>query len=289
MKQFNCIFLLLFGLLTQSASAQIPNGDFETWDIVNGYENPRYWDNYNSMTSGFGVLTCQRGVISGTSDSYLKLVTDTVDNLGILAGFALCGSFGGGLSEPLGFPYTQRPSALIGKWQYEPQEMDNGIVYILFTKWDQQNNKRDTIGAGVDFMVGSVTSWESFSIPVTFANSDNPDSCLILFSASTFFPTPGSYLYLNDLAFDFNSGIAENGTPRFKIFPNPSSSQIQLDLNGLTDVQSVELIDMKGRVVDLKITTMLHQAIDVSGFSQGIYFIRVKTKTTVVTERFSKL
>ena len=289
MKTLNYMLMCLCSLFTAALSAQIPNGDFQTWDSINGYENPRYWDNYNAMTSSFNVLTCQRGIIKGTTDSYLMLISDSIGNLGVLPGVAVSGTFDSGNGEPAGFPYTQRPAALTGKWEYMAQGDDHGFIMTIFTKWDQQSNKRDTIGLGFEQLQGMVMSWESFSIPISYISPSNPDSCLIIMTASDYPPLQYSYLYINDLDFDLNSGIAEQTQPHFKIYPNPSSDKIQLDLTGLTDIRSVELVDIKGKTVHTKSISPSSPFMEISDLSNGMYFIRVRTKDQVITEKFNKL
>lgn len=290
MKKITHSLLLLFSLLTAGLSAQtdpIPNGDFQLWDSINGYENPRDWSTLNDFSSLFGVLTCQRGVINGTNDSYMMLVSDSVFGTLVLPGVAFCGTIDT-TENALGFPYTKRPTALTGKWQYMAQGDDHGFIGAYFTKWNGGANKRDTVGIGFEQLQGMVMGWETFSIPIMYTSLDNPDSCLIFASSSGDSALQYSYLYLNDLAFDLGSGIAEYQQQHFKIFPNPSADKIQLDLAELKDIRSIELVDIHGKQLDVKAVDLNTQFIDVSGLSRGMYFIRVKTKNSVVTEKFDK-
>lgn len=296
MKTFKLTLLLLvsFLTLTSNVSAQrgeIPNGDFQIWDSVPclGYEDPRNWVSFNFISAGlFGVITCEHGEISGTNDLYMKLVSDSVSGLDVSPGIIFCGSMDTA-GNVLGFPYGKRPDALVGKWQYMAQGDDHGSIGAYFTKWNPTANKRDSIGAAFLELQGMVMNWETFSIPVHYLSTEIPDTCIIIASSSGDKPLQYSYLLLNDLDFDMGSGIHEYAQQHFKVFPNPASDKIQLDLTALTDIQSIELIDIHGKKVRVKSIELGTTSIDVGGLSKGAYFIRVRTKTTMVTERFNKL
>jgi hypothetical protein len=272
--------------------AQVPNGDFQKWDTIINYEMPFGWDNLNSLTAAKNVFTCEKGVENATGNAYLRLASDSVDGIGVAPGIAVCGTLDKTTLKPKsGFAYTKRPTALNGKWQFMAMGDDPGFIAIYFTKWNTAIKKREVIGVGIDTLKGMEMSWVPFSIPISFSNPAAPDSCIIFISSSGPVPIQYSYLFVDDLSFDTSSGIFENSSAasEFKSFPNPVNDVLQIDLHALTDVQSIQVVNLQGQVIRSQVTNQSMQAIDVSGLARGIYFIRVQTKSSVVTQKFDKL
>jgi hypothetical protein len=285
------LMLMLLTLLSAAMKAQIPNGDFENWTIGNNYDMPVNWDNLNPITSIKNVFTCERGVEKSTGNVYLRLVSDSVEGMGVAPGIAVCGTLDMVTLKPKsGFPCTQRPSALTGKWQFMAQGNDPGFIAVYFTKWNTVSKKRDVIGTGVDTLKGMAMTWTSFSIPITFSSAVTPDSCIIFLSASSTVPIQYSYLFVDDLSFDTSSDVYENAaTAKFKSFPNPVQNVLHINLNALADIQGIQIVNLQGQVVCSPATNQHMQVMDVNFLATGIYFIRVITKNAVMTQRFEKL
>jgi len=92
-------------------------------------------------------------------------------------------------------------------------------------------------------------------------------------------------LFLND----FISGI-ENNLPNlnYRIYPNPSSDFINLELNNLEDV-NVSIINPMGQVVFKKsITGKLIEQIDISDFLKGVYLITISGQNFSSIEKIIK-
>lgn len=87
------------------------------------------------------------------------------------------------------------------------------------------------------------------------------------------------------------SGIDEIENSRFiEIYPNPATDNIQLQ-SKLSDVNNAELkiYDVHGKEVFSKsYTNLLKQSvkINISDFSQGIYFLSIKAKNKTITKKF---
>jgi hypothetical protein len=292
MKTSALLLLIVFIAPLTTVKAQIPNGDFEKWTLGTDYDMPIGWDNLNLLTLPKKVFTCQRGEETSPANVFIRLVSDSVEGMGVAPGIAVCGTLDKTTFKPKsGFAYTQRPSALSGRRQFMAQGDDPGFIAVYFTKWNATAKKREVIGAGMDTLAGMAMGWSSFSIPITFTNAATPDSCIIFLSSSGTTPIQYSYLYVDDLVFDTGAGIFENtmATAEFKTFPNPVNDVLQLDLHQLSDVQSIQIINLQGQMMCSQITNQLLPAIDVSNLATGIYFIQVKTKNGVQTQKFDKL
>jgi hypothetical protein len=72
---------------------------------------------------------------------------------------------------------------------------------------------------------------------------------------------------------------------QIKIYPNPATNYIQVDLD---EAESYEILDMTGKSY-LNLTATDSNKIDISGLSNGIYFIRAIKDQQVYSGRFVKM
>lgn len=77
----------------------------------------------------------------------------------------------------------------------------------------------------------------------------------------------------------------------FQTWPNPADERIQFALQG-SDVMSVELVDMTGRIVASYQPEQGNQiyegSFDISSLESGLYLVRARAQTTVATQRVVK-
>ena len=290
MKILTILFLSLFSL-PLLVHAQIPNAGFENWEMKNGYENPIGWDNLNQLTASKNVFTCDKGKPGSAGNFYIRLVSDSVEGIGVAPGIAVSGTLDPITMKPKsGFAYSKRPSALTGKWQFMAQGDDPGFIAVYFSKWNTSTKKREIIGSGIDSLDGMEMAWASFSIPITFSNASTPDSCMIFLSASSAIPLQFSYLFVDELAFETSSGISDNNSSKsFKCFPNPANDLLRLDLCDINNVQQIKISNMQGQVVFSETTNLNTDHIDISKLPSGLYLISVQAESGVTTEKFDKL
>lgn len=292
MKKQTILAIALIFAAAISKAQSVPNGSFEAWSNPNGYLVPNDWETLNDMTSTAGVYTATRGGTS--SDYYFKLTSQNVTGMGVMPGLAVSGMLDmGNLTALSGFPFAYRPVAFTGKWQYMGNSgNDIGYAKVLLTKWNGTMNMRDTIGMAMQDLSGMEMSWSNFSIPFIYNSTDIPDSCIIALSASGPNPEAGSYLYVDNLSFSGIIAGVENKetTGIFKVFPNPSNQEIQIDLSGLKSAaQQFEITDLAGRVVVTKESNgSLLQTISISQLAAGNYLLRITTPKGIVTEKISK-
>lgn len=122
-------------------------------------------------------------------------------------------------------------------------------------------------------------------------NDDADSDTLYHFSGDT--SAIYAYYFIDNvsvISLDTTTAIPETEKPKLKIFPNPASNQITIEQLGVSGNQlSVEVYDALGRLVFASPLTPLQgergtnrAVIDVSGFSKGVYLLRVKEKEEVV-------
>jgi len=81
-------------------------------------------------------------------------------------------------------------------------------------------------------------------------------------------------------------GFEENSSVTFNIFPNPTNGNITLNLSSSLNAL-VEIIDMNGKIINSKHMNTETNYFDLSGFENGIYFVKVKTNTELITKKIN--
>lgn len=274
---------------------QIPNAGFENWNNTSGYNMPDNWGNTTQLTGALGVYTVTKGTPGNPGNAYLKLTTLTAMGQNV-PGVAVSGNLD--LSNPSnpkysGFAYSGRPSALTGAWQYMAMSgTDQGVIFVLLSKWNSSTNSRDTIGTVTERLQDMVMSWETFSLPINYVNTATPDTALVVLSSSGAGSTitPNSYLYVDDLAFDGGtSGINDTKqvVGNLNIFPVPASNSLSISFNFINKAQnlSISLCDMQGRILLQESTNQNQYKLDISAIASGNYFLNISDGSNVQVEK----
>ncbi|MFY0689941.1 MAG: lamin tail domain-containing protein [Cyclobacteriaceae bacterium] len=111
------------------------------------------------------------------------------------------------------------------------------------------------------------------------------------------FPSAGEYELLF-LAEGYNGALTIHeikplpplglNTIPFKIYPNPVTDHLKLEIPAAPTQLSIEILDLSGKkYVNLKLVAGVN-TIDVSGLMAGIYILHVKSEERVLTQRFIK-
>jgi len=247
------VLTFLFTITFFVSNAQIPNNGFENWTNQGTYFTPDDWGNLNPYTAILNVFTCQKGTPGNPGSSYLKLITKSLIGISVMPGIALTGEIDTALNlNGGGFPFTERPLSLTGKWQYMAYGIDQGFIGAALTRWNVTNQSRDTIAMITYALPGMVMAWGNFSLPFTYRNGYVPDTAFIILSASGAKPVVGSYLYADNLAFTGTAGIPEASlSDRFFLFPNPASNAVTVNYNAKEVAPvNISIFDLNGKLVD---------------------------------------
>ena len=207
------IAFLLFVLVFQShvlAQNQIPNNDFEYWETISLYEEPVDWNTPNPYTAGLGVITVSKSTDSYSGNYSAKLESKNVMFVGTVPGFMTLGELEINIatqeySVTGGVPFTERPSQFTGSYKYFPGSGDIAMIAILFLKHNPGGDP-DTIGAGANIVINSVSTWTEFTADIYYLSNEEPDTMniLILSSAQTN-PVAGSKLFVDNLGLVFEA------------------------------------------------------------------------------------
>lgn len=266
-----------------SAMAQIPNPGFENFTNMGSYDVPNGWGTLNNTTALASVYTAAKGTPGSPGASYLKLTSKTVSTT-VVNGIAVSGVLDSMTMMPKsGFAYNMRPASLIGKWQHMIYGSSQGSIQVTLTRWDTGMNMRMPVASGNVTLSGMAMSWANFTIPLTYVDGNNPDTCIIVMKASGSTPTNNDYLWVDNLAFSGSVTGIENHVSfvtNMVVFPNPSTETINVNLNLKSSQKvSIELTDITGKLILTKdagtLTGESKQTLNVTGVSKGTYLVRV--------------
>jgi hypothetical protein len=292
MKKKYIYTVLLFLIMAMSYSQSIPNNGFETWTNTNGYNIPSNWGTMNPYTTSTSIYTCTKGTpgITGSTVAYIKLVSKSVTGMGIVPGLAVSGVLNSDKTYDSGFSFNNRPTSLNGSWQYMGSGSDIGFVKILFTRINPTTLQTETIGSGTYNLSGMVMSWATFSIPITYTTSDNPDHCQIVLSSSGSTPVANSYLYVDNLNFTMALNVNEFGNKDIEIYPNPSNDIVLIDYSKINEkVKSIEVIDMLGNeVLNESPNENQLSKLNIDFLLNGIYLLKIRTENGDVVKKIIK-
>jgi hypothetical protein len=297
MKKLITLFSAI--IIYTTASAQIPNPGFETWDTTSLggiFYVPVGWDNLDSVTHLLGTYSCNKGTPGFAGSAYVNLTSFSTGG-GVVPGLAVSGkiNYVSPYAPKYGFPLSSRPAYLSGEWQYRGSGTDTGFIAVFLSKWNLTSMRRDTVGFVKYNLGGSVTSWTAFNIRIPYYLGIAPDSAIIALSSSKAGAgaVAGSYLYIDTLQFTGSvptgtitlgsNAVAGVKSPEVSVFPNPAKGIVNISFTGSTaSVVSIAVSDLNGRIVK---ETSVKAAetkeaipVDISGLTQGVYFIRVTTE-----------
>ena len=279
--------------ISVSAFSQIPNPGFESWTAVGSYSVPNGWGTMNNTTAISNTYTATKGTPGSPGTAYLKLTSKTIGTA-VVNGIAVSGVLDSMTMMPKsGFAYNTRPANFTGKWQHMIYGSSQGSIKVTLTRWDSGMGVRIPVASGNVTLSGMAMAWANFTIPLTYTDGNNPDSCIIVMKASGSAPTNNDYLWVDNLAF---SGVVtgiqnqESLLSNVNVFPNPSAELINVNINLKSEQKiSLELIDLIGNVIISKDLGTLQgdskQCLNVNGIVKGTYFVRVVSEKGITTKK----
>lgn len=284
-------FALILIFVAKIGFAQIPNNGFDTWTNNGIYQTPTYWDNLNQITYDNSIYTCVQGTPGYIGSSYLILTTKSVLGKGVVPARVVSGKIDTVTYKPIhGYPFANRPQTLTYNLQYMPYDpSDSSSVTVLLTKWNTTTYKRDTVAFGGSYYNAMAHSWFVGTTYLTYLSGENPDSAMIVISASSSAPKSGSYIYIDNLQFIGNVvGINEYSlnSNTISVFPNPSSDIVNIGFNSNHDKASTLMIfDFSGNLIYKTRELNKSNTINTSQWSKGIYTIQVNSNNQSINKK----
>lgn len=100
-----------------------------------------------------------------------------------------------------------------------------------------------------------------------------------------------TYTLTKTLTFGGTTGITEAEENKIELFPNPVSDKITIKNTGLSvPIDKIEFYDIAGKASMIEVSpTFINSKIDidVSAFSQGIYFVKISSGEKIITKKIA--
>ncbi|MEI6851671.1 MAG: PCMD domain-containing protein [Bacteroidota bacterium] len=84
----------------------------------------------------------------------------------------------------LGKRYSNRPSAFLGYYKYQPVGGDSALVSVLLSKYNTTSHRRDTVGWVKQIYKGATSTYTAINLPIAYFSADTPDSLTLLVCSS---------------------------------------------------------------------------------------------------------
>ena len=266
------------------------NGDFETWKSTT-IDNPSNWytegDNRNATGGAYKTTDAKGG------NNAIELITyigERYNNPKAQGGRISTGWYKNNCNnncEQGGYPFSNQVDTLAFWYKYAPSSSDKAEVNLSFKK-----NGNNIWGTGINLLASP--NYQYKEIP--FNIGQIPDTVIVSAQSSiwqdSLLSFKGSSLKIDEMhfksqplktsVFDYKN---ENG---IRISPNPSSEKLTITID-----------ENNGKQIDFKIFNTFGQQVfeqetfknnrtstlDISHFSEGIYFIRMTSGNQTVYDK----
>ncbi len=246
------VFLTLIVLPFILEAQSVPNGDFENWTQASSYEDPTGWDSPNSVSSLLSIYTVTKESSVVQNGSYsARLMSQSI--LGTpIPGLITLGDFNINMTtfEATiigGTPFTGKPEALHGYFQYEPVLNDEAFIAAILLK--ENGSNWDTIADGSFTSSATVLSWTQFTATLNYRSTETPTHLnIIILSSDRNAPQPNSTLYVDNLTFSYPTSVSEISDEAINMFWFDGNLIISSDKDPFS-LSEVEIFNIEGKLL----------------------------------------
>ncbi len=268
------IYLLLFILLSNFAlkAQQIPNGNFELWDInvANLSYEPVGWHTQNLGLYGDTGVQRYKPAHGGNLACGLKTSF-------ILGTYALPGVLF------TSFATSAVPDKMVGYIKGNLALDDTTVIIVQFSR------DSTVIANGLYYMTQSQNNYIKFVMPIDFFGTGSPDSCRILVIGGGYqIDDTLTSVAIDDLSFEYPSNIKKtiySTTDNLKLYPNPATDVLNIVCN--ESFHTIVIYNITGQLVG---TYEASTSVVINDFDKGLYFLQLldENKKVVAKKSFIK-
>lgn len=291
--------------LVSSVSAQIVNGDFESWNSYTGNSGAYLdlgpnTDRSQNFLRTLNVIaeepvtqvTAFRDADPGDVHSGQYAIRLENFILPLFGGVFVPGVIlTGDVDLPnqtayLGRPYTDRPDRFTGWYKYTPANGDSAAFEVVVSRWDALNQVRQVIGSGKVIITAAANSYTQFNADIVYTDPGTPDTIVLVCSPSAAYDfnnlfncqgQVGSVLYVDDISLEYGGLNTENiSKADVKVFPTIASETINIQSADLPANAFVKIHDMNGKVVAQQSLNNGNGMINVTGLAAGNYVVVIQ-------------
>lgn len=260
-----------------SGTAQnVLNATFEQWDSV-VYEEAVGWaSSIREAPINFNPYVPVTKSTDACHGNYAMHMANVVFNPTNISSVYITTNMHSGGTAP-NFPVNHRVSTLDGCMKMTITPGDTMNMYLVLYKNGQQ------VGEASLLIDTNTNVYTEFSATINY--NDNvvvPDSGSLSFrtKAGNNNPNGPIDLLIDNLGFDgfFGSGVKNvlnELQPGIKIYPNPASTQLNLETSGFSGKVLMQVFDLQGSVILAEDGLHGNRAMDISSWAAGVYLMRV--------------
>lgn len=285
MKARLCFLLMLLGLSYTKTTAQIPNPGFETLNIDGSISN---WGNVYSFpvsidTNGISTMDSivfDNAFYAPTSDAHSGNYAMELRNaFNFTTGTGIAGSVSSDTDAvyaawgSLEFvPIQTYPTELGFYFKFFPVNGDTASITIII--YDEFGTE---IGIGTSLIGGLVSTYTYLSVPIVYSGSSLPAFYSLNFTTAGygFQPSFGTRFIIDDLSLNDATGIKDEKSSEFIVYPNPASDELNILTELLKASSSYKIVDMSGRVIDTGNVSPGKNAINTKSINNGMYLLEI--------------
>ncbi len=293
------LYLIGGTMLSFSTNAQLQNLDFELW------QNPVTESSFSNIPVGW--IWTNSAMINPDNNFYYPPSQDANSN-----NFALYLSVWYNYTKDAAIQYApiaNRPSALKGFYKYEHNfilgnagmQRDTAMVSVYLTKHNGSTHTNDTIGRGILEIGESTSTYEEFTVNISYITTGIPDSITVILDPSLArrytdrsYEIQGdslgghtSFFTVDNLSLISESvtGINDSKTKEeIAVYPNPARDYIHI---GSTKGE-ITIRDISGKTVQ-KLSNSTDGKIKVDHLCPGIFLIQLRDGRHIYQSKFVKL
>jgi hypothetical protein len=274
----NGLLLIVFTakFFLSTLGQNIPNGNFESWEIKNSTLQPTSWATTN--LPGFEAISRVTPGYNGT----IFAARISEENLN---GTPVSGEM------KLKFACNQRPISVTGAYRVLPQAGDSVYLIISVTL----SNKITPIGYFTVFNLSYIASSEftPFSYDFYYARPDAPDTARFTIGMYSKHSVINSAIEIDELKFS----NAVDGTIEKKkeitignIYPLPANNYISIPINLIKPTElKIEIFDLSGNKLQSffkNVSGSCNLEINVNNIASGAYIISLENSDFRNTRKF---
>lgn len=272
-----------------NSSAQLPNNDFENWELVS-FREPVGW----SSTNLFAAIGRMGGEsVSRTTDAYEGDFAARIESIEYeffgfrdTSGILITGDVASGQE---GFAYSGDHNELNFYYKYLPTGVPNEMAFVnvaMYKEGNELGSFFQSLSPSANYTRGSI------AIPPL---SETPDTCFIGFAVGVTDTIEenfalGSVLYVDGLSFDFgvNTKDIPHIVPADLVYPNPATDILWIKEESIKgEILRTDVVSLDGKWV--RSIQNNSNGVFIGDLSDGWYTVRVVTTDAYYLAKFEKL
>jgi hypothetical protein len=189
-----------------------------------------------------------------------------------------------------GMAVNANPHKITGYYKYSPNGPDTALVGAFSYAWNNSTSSLEIVDSNIVFLTASST-FQPFELMLNYDSWPIVDTLNITFASGNFLEDNnyvglGSELIVDSINVIYKAvGVASKAQNRIRIWPNPASEIVQIDISGQS-YNTVYCYSIDGQLLKTKeIKDHTYLTLNVSEFPSGLVILRLEGKHNTLTKK----